>query len=304
MGRASLLVLLVCGACANNVPQDRSTGPDGKIKGAIPIAIDDGNEGKGKGIVTYPGGDRVDWKKIVLPEKQRGKLDLQMTYTTPRPGLRVTFDVFDQFNTPVRQAALGKGREKSMSIPSAEGTYFVRVYAPRRGDAGAYKLVAAFAPEVKQVPLDVGSLNIPPPPRLPPVPEPAPTSCPQHDPTNPTCADVCAPGAPANWPKCLPPPVEKEPPPPPVVVKAPDPVPARVLKTEIQPDGSINLTISAGTEMGVAKTWRGHLLKGSTQLPLSGGGMEIIHVTKRTTLVRVRLTSDIVTANQNVILEP
>src|SRR5688572_20950837 len=70
--------------CANNVPQDRMTGPDGKQKGALPIVLENG-EGKSTGIVTYPGGDRVDWKIIEIPEGKRGRLDLSMKWSTPRP---------------------------------------------------------------------------------------------------------------------------------------------------------------------------------------------------------------------------
>jgi len=40
-------------SCASNVPQDKSTGPDGKIKGAKELVLDNG-EAKATGIVTYP----------------------------------------------------------------------------------------------------------------------------------------------------------------------------------------------------------------------------------------------------------
>lgn len=113
MGKSLLWVIAVC-ACANNVPQDRSTGPDGTIKGAKEIALEEGT-GKQQGIVTYPGGDRIDWKKITLPEKATGKLELTMSYTTPRPDLKATFDVFDQWKHPLKETASGKGRNKSLS---------------------------------------------------------------------------------------------------------------------------------------------------------------------------------------------
>ncbi|HEX7842305.1 MAG TPA: hypothetical protein VF469_32760, partial [Kofleriaceae bacterium] len=89
---------LVCLAlsCAHNVAQDAATGADGKEKGAKPITLENG-EGKAGGIVTYPGGDRVDWKLIELPDKQHGKLDIQLAWTPPRPGLQLAFDVFDEW---------------------------------------------------------------------------------------------------------------------------------------------------------------------------------------------------------------
>ena len=77
--------LLVC-ACAHNVRQDKATSDDGKIKGAKPIELEKG-AAEVRDIVTYPGGDRVDWKKIELPEKQRGSLDILLSWVTPRPGL-------------------------------------------------------------------------------------------------------------------------------------------------------------------------------------------------------------------------
>ena len=116
MMRTSWLGLLWVAACANNVPQDRATGPDGKAKGAVPIALEEG-EGRVRGIVTYPGGDRVDWKLIELPDGKRGKLDLQMSWTTPRPGLSVAFDVFDQWNVPVVEASSNKRSRESRFPP-------------------------------------------------------------------------------------------------------------------------------------------------------------------------------------------
>ena len=82
-------------SCAHNVPQDSASGDDGKQKGAKPITIDNG-EGKASGVVTYPGGDRVDWKMIELPEKRLGTLDLELTWTPPRPGLQLRRDQEDE----------------------------------------------------------------------------------------------------------------------------------------------------------------------------------------------------------------
>ena len=64
---AALLVL--ASSCAHNVPQDSNTGADGKEKGAKPITMENG-EGKASGIVTYPGGDRIDWRLVELPAPQ------------------------------------------------------------------------------------------------------------------------------------------------------------------------------------------------------------------------------------------
>ena len=302
MSKWPLVCVLAC-ACANNVPQDRSTGPDGKIKGALPLVLADG-EGKAKGVVTYPGGDRVD-----LPEGKKGRLDLTMTYTTPRPGLRVAFDVFDQWNIPVINAAKMKGRIRNASIDRAKGKYYVRIYAPRRGDAGSYKLTAEFHPEIEIAGLNPLALNIPDPPKLPDVPPP-PSTCEVFDPNDRACNDKCPPGAPQNWKGCPggatatppppPPPVEK-----PVIEPPKKPVLARVLKIDVAGDG-LDVTLSAGSESGVGgKEWKVQVLRGDTQNLLPGAGSAtIIRLNKTTTVIHIKLTSDVMSANPNVKLSP
>ncbi|HEY4056942.1 MAG TPA: hypothetical protein VGM39_10040 [Kofleriaceae bacterium] len=297
------LSLVMVTACANNVPQDRQTGPDGKLRGAVPVALEEG-QGKATGIVTYPGGDRVDWKKIELPKDQRGRLDLEMTYSTPRPGLKVRFDVFDQWQTPVKLAALGKGHTKSMSIDRAKGTYFIRVYAPKRRDAGTYKLTADFQPEATAGPWDGLAVQVPEPPRLPAVPDPLPTTCEKYDPSNAICQTVCAPGSPPTLKACLPPE------PPPVVVAPPPPPPVlppqygRVMKQEVGPDGTTIVTISVGSENGVTKEWKGTLQREDKDAPLSNGKLTIIRIDKRTTTAKVELQPDVVSKNPNVVFKP
>src|ERR1044071_5903650 len=93
------LLIAAAGAalsCAQNVSQDAKSGNDSKQKGARTITLENG-EGKATGIVTYPGGDRVDWKLIELPDKQRGMMELKLVWATPRPGLQLAFEVFDEW---------------------------------------------------------------------------------------------------------------------------------------------------------------------------------------------------------------
>ncbi len=307
MGKWALACLVVCGACANNVAFDKATGPDGKIKGALPIALAE-NAGKAKGIVTYPGGDRIDWKMIELPEGQKGRLELQMTYSTPRPGLRVTFDVFDQWNVPVKEAAVsGKGKIKSATVSKAAGKYFVRIYAPRRGDAGQYKLSAEFHPEVKVDGWDPTKVPVADPPKLAEIPEPVST-CQVFDEKDPVCATKCPSGAPVDWkgcPKATPPGgtggiVVPPPPPPPPPDK---PIVARVLKVDISGDG-IDVTVGGGSELGVGKGWKATVLRGTTTTPLSGGAGTVVRVNKTTTIVHVKLTTGQIGENPNVQLSP
>src|SRR6185436_957256 len=96
-------ILVLASSCAHNFVQDSNTGPDGKEKGAKSITLENG-EGKASGIVTYPGGDRSDWKLVELPEKQRGSLEIKLSWTPPRPGLQLAFDVFDEWNQPIVQS--------------------------------------------------------------------------------------------------------------------------------------------------------------------------------------------------------
>src|SRR4051812_30114325 len=95
-----VLALCVALSCAHNVPQDKATGDDGRQKGAKEITLENG-EAHVPGIVTYPGGDRIDWKFVQLPDKQVGTLDVKLTWQPPRPGLQLVFDVFDEWGWPI-----------------------------------------------------------------------------------------------------------------------------------------------------------------------------------------------------------
>jgi hypothetical protein len=200
--------VLLAGSCAHNVPQDSSSGPDGKQKGAKPITLENG-EGRTTGIVTYPGGDRVDWKLIELPDKQHGTLSIKLSWSSPRPGLQLAFDVFDEWNQPIVQSAKttkkrSKGRTRSAEVESARGKYFVRVYAVGRGDAGKYRLTAEFKEASSGPAFNPLTLEIPDPPKLAAVPEPVlPCDEFQFDAKNPECKNVCPQqGAPPGWPAC------------------------------------------------------------------------------------------------------
>jgi hypothetical protein len=202
-GRVALLLVLA--ACPNIVSQDAHTGADGKEAGAKSIPLID-NEGKDHGIVTYPGGDRVDWKLIELPENKSGTVNLTLSWKPPRPGLQLAFDVFDQSNTEVKQEKkANKRRNKShsstASIENAKGKYFVRVYAVDRGDAGAYKLTVDFKEFIPEPPFDWDKLVVANPPKLAEIPEPV-GECAPFDPKNKACADQCPDDATPDWKGC------------------------------------------------------------------------------------------------------
>jgi hypothetical protein len=314
MKHLGLLLLLV--ACANTVPQDKSTGPDGKQKGAKALALQDG-EAKDRGIVTYPGGDRIDWKSVELPDGARGKLELQLSWRTPRPGLQVAFDVFDQWNAPVavdKRPQRKGGRIRSVTIDDARGKYFVRVYAPKRGDAGEYRLVASFV-ETKDDGVDLRKVPVADPPRLPGVPDPDPT-CPQFDPSNKACEKLCPEfGAPKGWPGCRKQEAEaaaaeaakqaaadREQ----CLKSAPKPVVAQIKHVE-DAGGAVKVKIAVGTSTTpIDSTWGGEVLGGAkgAGTPVVGGSVRILGADKQFTRAEIHLTTDQLAANPWVRLVP
>jgi hypothetical protein len=201
-------LLILAAACAHNVPQESNSGADGKQKGAKPIALENG-EGKASGIVTYPGGDRADWKLIELPAKQRGSLEMKLAWTPPRPGLQLAFDVFDDYGQPIVQSQKtskkrSKGRTRSATVDDAKGKYLVRIYAVGRGDAGKYRLTVDFKEKTAGPAFDPLKLDIAEPPKLPAVPDVEPVCDPfAFDPKIKDCLKVCPEvGAPPGWPAC------------------------------------------------------------------------------------------------------
>jgi hypothetical protein len=315
MKHSGLLLLLV--ACAHNVPQDKATGPDGKLKDAVPIAFENG-QGRARGIVTYPGGDRIDWKSIELPQGTKGTLELQLRWNTPRPGLQVAFDVFDQWNTPIvtpRAPQRKGGRIRSVTIDEAHGKYFVRVYAPKRGDAGQYTLLATYAETKAPDVVKIANVPIPDPPRLPPVPTPDPI-CEPFDTHNKACEKECPEfGAPKGWPGCQKveaaaaaaeaakqAALEREQ----CLKNAPKPVVAQIKHVEGAGD-IVKVKIAVGTSsQPIDTTWRGEVLGGAdgSGKALTGGTVKVIGVDKQFTRAEIHLTTDQLATNPWVRLSP
>jgi hypothetical protein len=347
-GLAIGLAILCTLSCAHNVPQDSKTGEDGKVKGAKPLTLDNG-EAKAQGIVTYPGGDRVDWKVIELPEKQQGTLDIKLQWTPPRPGLQLSFDVFDEWNTQVVQSKKrGKKRSRSRvrtaSIDGAKGKYFIRVFAPERGDAGKYKLSVEFKENNGPMAIDLTKIDIPEPPKLAAIPEPEAT-CDEFtfDVKNPACRSVCpAANAPPGWPackgKCPDPPDANNPAcwatmpcpnPPDRRVKAcpkskwpkcqdianPDPQNPNCDDAKPEPQtarvlktevrgSEVIITIAVGSSKGVAQGWKGQVLRGGSDTPMDNGDVTVIRVGLRETVGSTKLTTDQISKNNRVKLSP
>ena len=334
-------ILVIAGlvGCAHNVPQDAATGPDGRIGGARPIALDSDREGVARGIVTYPGGDRVDWKSIELPTGKRGTLELAMTYTTPRPGLHLSFDVFDQTAAPLKLAVHKRGRVHEAAIDHARGTYFVRVYAPRRGDAGTYKLAVKFTEDA--MPPNVAAVEIPDPPKLAAVPPPE-DPCDHFDSRNPACATACPDDAPTTWHGCqntcrtpdahnpacwktmaCPTPPDRhvddcvanvtknwtpcqdfnhpDPTNPLCDPQYRKPIAANVIGVQAYGD-YVLITLDVGADNGIDTHWVAHVLRGNTDTLLDGGNVTLVRVGRRASVAKVRLTTDVITANPHLRL--
>ncbi len=339
-GKIAVLCALV--ACAHNVGQDEHTGPDGKELGATPIVLDN-NEGKARGIVTYPGGDRTDWKLIELPDKKVGTLELQLQWQPPRPGLQLAFDVFDQYNGPVAESKKtskkrSASRVRTISIPNAKGKYFVRVYAVDRGDAGAYKLTVNFTEllDPKTVPID-----IPMPPRLAEIPD-AEQPCDPFDVKNKACTNVCVAESPPGWKACI----GKCPKPditneacwdtidcptaaPDVKYKrcTADKFPACDDKNNANPTNVGNpncnkplapltgrvvkgdiqgndVVIQVGVDQKITSEWKIFVLNGESDSPLTGGEVIFVRMNGKTFVGRVHLKPDILGANPIIKFVP
>jgi hypothetical protein len=343
-GVAIGLAAVLAVSCARNVSQDAATGPDGKIKGAKNVVLENG-EGKATGIVTYPGGDRVDWKEVDLPEKVVGTLDFKLQWTAPRPGLQLAFDVFDSYNTPIVTSKGSRhrrrGHVRTATIEQAKGNYFVRIYAPTRGDAGKYKLTVDFKEGGGPTTIDWTKVEVPDPPKLAALPEvitpcddtnfdpkkpECRTFCPQinpprgwpackgicpdpPDPTNEACWDKVCPNPPtmkakACKPKDFPPCDFTSPDPdnPKCLVKA-EPKTARIIGNQVQ-GSNVLITIALGTDSPPFSSKWSCKVTNSSGAPLAGGEVNLVRVDKKATLGTVRLTLDQLEANSHVKCTP
>jgi hypothetical protein len=83
-------------------------------------------------------------------------------------------------------------------------------------------------------------------------------------------------------------------------VKLP-PIIGRIIGNTVQGSDLI-ITIGAGTNSGVQKTWGAHVLRGDSDQPLAGGEVTVIRVDKGVTLGKVHLTTDQLVANSRVRL--
>lgn len=286
------------GGCLKNVPQNKDSGKDYRYKGAKKIEFD-GDEVRVKDIVTYPGGDRVDWKQFEIPEGKQGDLRVRLSWRPARPGMDLSFVVYDQYFQRLEQAKPSKSakRSKSVKVQGVKtGKYYIQVYASRRMDAGRYTLrIRLRERKAAKVPtLEELAGQIPDPPTLPAVIEPV-VKTPEELAAEQAEKDRLAAEA--------------------ALRKEQDdaenarldglrkPIYGRIRRTQEASSGGVIITINKGREKGVDKTWSGTLLRGkSGRTPLPDGNFKIIRVTARQSVAKVRLSMDQVKANPRVQL--
>lgn len=337
----ALALALALAGCAKNVPQESKSGEDARVKGAKEMKIEN-NEARARGIVTYPGGDRVDWKVLELPKDKVGTLTLRLKWTPPRPGLDLSFEVFNEYNRVIASAKPNKRKKsrktsKTLTLENQRGKVFIQIYASERGDAGAYTLTADWK-EFNVETFDWLAVEVNDPPKLPAVPVPGKGCTPQtFDAANPNCANVCPQAWDINVPACLnvcPNPPRPEAPACKLCNKdRPDPClpdckqffpPCDVAKIDMKNpncwgmtrptvDGLVTdvkdvspdsqITINLGTSDGIDKTWTGNLL--------DAGGQKIKPDFKLTSVgktasvaARVKLPSSSIGSNTQVRLTP
>lgn len=298
---ASALAALALSGCSKNVAQDSRSGKDYRNRGAQTIKLEDGVGQSRKDVVTYPGGDRVDWKVFEIgggPEPDKdppkegepppppvttGTLKVQLRWSPPRPELDLAFDVYDQYLHRIARAKPTPGsgkRSKKVTIKDAgPGKYYVQVYASTRADAGTYRVKVEFKPgaDVVAVASDTPGA-VPDPPTLPAIPEVA-EAPPETPPTTPPIT-----------------PTVEQPP-------AAQPVRARVSKYEVSGGGTLVITIDKGKNAGVAAGWKGQVLGGSGQ-PVRGGDFTVSKVTGGEAQGKVSLSVDQIKTNNKVLLTP
>lgn len=81
------------------------------------------------------------------------------------------------------------------------------------------------------------------------------------------------------------------------------PLEARVVDLELSGNERI-VTVLAGSEQGIGKTWRGAFVDRATNKPLAGGEVTIIRIDRRVTIVKTKLTAEQIRANKAIAFLP
>jgi hypothetical protein len=297
---AIILASLALAGCPLNVNGNGNSGKDKSYKAGKKIELEDVGGGTFEGrskkdIVTYPGGDRTDWKQFEIPAGANGELEVEVKYTAPRPGLDLAFDVYDQWGRKRGGAKPSKKKDKSKSdkIKNVEpGPWYVRVYASNRGDAGSYRVNVAFSPYKVILGPDATKLlaEIPDPPTLPAPIEPkkmTPEEKAKCEAEFKKCEEDRAKCEAANAASAG---------------SAPQPVKGRIVGSQLDSSGMVIITIDKGKKHKIDRGWTGQVLAGGNPMP--GGDFTVISVKESISVGKVKLTMDQVKANSNVVINP
>ena len=254
-----------------------------------------------------------------------------MLWRPPRPGLDLAFDLYDQYYHRIARARPSPDaskHSKKVTVKDADGgKYYVMVYAPRRTDAGTYRLMIQFEPGGgdKVAAADSGPTDVPDPPTLPAVPE-APDGSGVAGAGGAGGAGgtggggggaggmsggggggaggmsggggsgaggasgggVGGGGGAGQSGTNLPPPAK--------------PVKGRVVKYVVGSRG-LTITIDRGKNAGVAPGWKGQVMSSSGQL-VQGGEFTVTKVTSAEAVGKVSLSVNKIRSNQHVLLSP
>ena len=289
------LALGASAGCVKNVSYKAKSGKDYRYKGAKTIKLD-GGEARVNDIVTYPGSDREDWKVFEIPEGLQGDMRIKVRWRPARPGMGVGVNVYDQYFERLERLKRMRNRSKTLKVRNLKpGKYYIHVYAPKRIDAGKYRLSLSFR---ERKPAKVPTLEelagqIDDPPILPAVIEPvvktpeeiaAEEAEKQRLADEKTASDQLQADENAKQ------------------AELNKPVMARVRRTQSSGSGGVIITINVGRNKGVERDWVGTLLNGRSSDPLPDGDFKIIRVTARESIAKVRLAVDQVKSNPRVRL--
>lgn len=296
---ASAALAVWLGGCLKNVPQDANTGKDGRYKGAKTIELE-GGEARVRDIVTYPGGDRVDWKVFEIPEGSQGDMKIKLKWRPARPGMDLAFSVYDQWFHRIGAAKpdkKGRTRTKRVKLKRLKpGKYYVQVYASTRMDAGRYTLSLRFKERTPPKMPTVEELagRIEDPPSLPAVVEPKEKTpeelAAEQAEKDRLAAEQAEKDAQAQADKDR-------------LDALMKPVFAKIRRTQKSTGGGVIITINVGRNKEIDKDWKGSLLRGSSKDPLPDGDFKVIRVTETECVAKVKLSLDQVKANPNVVLQ-
>jgi hypothetical protein len=82
----------------------------------------------------------------------------------------------------------------------------------------------------------------------------------------------------------------------------PLPVEAQILDVQVTDNKSV-ITISAGSNDGIDRTWTGHVL-GKDDVPLEGGDFTLVRINRRESVAMVKLKPDVLKSYPKVIVDP